>query len=170
MSDLPLHEHYILYIDLLGYKAIMSERSEIDFLKVSDKSYCRAKQMIGTMSQETHSNSRFKYKVFSDNIVVATEAGSTEADSTHALYSLSFIAYLLQREFIKNGIMCRGALTKGQLSINSEYVFGSGLIRAVELEDTIAYYPRIIVDRLPEVGSIQKSTATYSFLRIMMGM
>jgi len=152
MSELSLEEHYILYIDLLGYKAIMSEMLEREFLKIIDKSYREVKKDLAIMSRPTHSHSVFDYKVFSDNIVVATKA-----DSAYALYSLSYIAYNLQRDFIEKRIICRGAITKGQLYINSEYVFGSGLIRAFEMEDKVAYYPRIILDRLPEADSIVKN-------------
>jgi len=149
MNDLTLSEQYVLYIDLLGYRATMSEMSELEFLKIINRSYNEAKRMITVMSQPTHSKSVFNYRVFSDNLVVATNA-----DSTHALYSLSFVAYILQREFIDKGVMCRGAITKGQLHINQEFVFGSGLIRAYELEDMVAYYPRIILDRLSESKSL----------------
>lgn len=149
MSDLSLEECYILYVDLLGYKAIMNEMPEKEFLKIIDRSYREVKKDLEIMSRLTHSNSVFDYKLFSDNIVVATKA-----DSAHALYSLSYIAYYLQRDFIEKGIICRGAITKGQLYISAEYVFGSGLIRAYELENRVAFYPRIILDRLPEVNSV----------------
>jgi hypothetical protein len=127
----------------------MSEMPEKEFLKIIDRSYHEVKKDLEIMSRPTHSNSFFDYKVFSDNIVVATKA-----DSIHALYSLSFIAFNLQRDFIQKSIICRGAITKGQLYINAEYVFGSGLIRSYELEDRVAFYPRIILDRLPEVNSV----------------
>jgi len=156
MPDLALSKQYVLYIDLLGYKVIMNEISEVEFLKVFDRSFREAVKTITTMSQPTHSKSVFAYRVFSDNIVVATEA-----DSTYALYSLSFIAYILQREFVGQGLMCRGAITKGYLYINNEYVFGSGLIRAYELEDRVAYYPRIILDRLPEADSLIENYDVY---------
>ena len=39
MSDLSLSEQYILYIDLLGYKAKMNEMSEQEFLELIDKLY-----------------------------------------------------------------------------------------------------------------------------------
>ena len=156
MPDLLLEEHYILYIDLLGYKVIINEIPEQEFLKIINKSYNEAKRIINIMSQPTHSNSVFDYKVFSDNIVVATTA-----DSIYALYSLSYIAYILQRAFIDKKILCRGAITKGLLYIDQEYVFGSGLIRAYELEDTVAYYPRIILDRLAETAELLKLYDVY---------
>jgi hypothetical protein len=156
MSDLSLNEQYVLYIDLLGYKAIMNEMSERAFLETIDNSLNEAIKTITTMSKPTHSKSVFTYKVFSDNIVVATIA-----DSTYALYSLSYIAYILQREFVDKKIMCRGSITKGKLYISREYVFGSGLIRSHELENRVAYYPRIILDRLPETSELIKNYDVY---------
>ena len=160
MSDLSLEEHYILYVDLLGYKDIMNEMPGIEFLRIIDRSYREVKKDVATMSQPTHSNSVFDYKLFSDNIVIATKA-----DSVHALYSLSYIAYYLQRDFIERGIICRGAITKGQLYINAEYVFGSGLIRAYKMENEVAYYPRIIIDRIQEANSVLENYTDLFFYR-----
>ena len=138
----------------------MNEMPEIEFLKIIDWSYSDVKKDLRIMSQPSHSNSLFYYKVFSDNIVVATKA-----DSLHALYTLSYIAYNLQRDFLEKGIVCRGAITKGQLYINAEYVFGSGLIRAYELEDNVAFYPRIILDRLPEVNLVLENYTDMFFYK-----
>jgi len=146
MSDLSIGKYYILYVDLLGYKSAMDEKSEIGFLKIIDESYKMASELLASMSIAT--NLVFEYKVFSDNIVVAVKA-----DSTHALYPLCFVSLALQRNFIDKEILCRGAITKGTLHINQEYVFGSGIIRAYELEKTVAYYPRIILDRLLETDA-----------------
>jgi len=138
----------------------MNEMPEIDFLGIIDKSFNRAKQMIQTVSKQSWSPT-FDYKVFSDNIVVATNAEQVERPYSKSLYAMICMAFILQREFISRGVMCRGAITKGKLCLNPEYVFGSGLIRAYDLESAVAFYPRIILDRLSEVEELITEDMVY---------
>lgn len=62
---------------------------------------------------------------------------------------LAFLAIIadIQRNFIlKYGLFLRGGVTIGNLSFNDDFIFGQGLIDAVELEET-AIYPRIIMGK-----------------------
>jgi len=44
------------------------------------------------------------------------------------------------------GWLLRGGITIGEFFVNDTIVWGSALLRAYELEDTIANYPRIVID------------------------
>lgn len=102
--------------------------------------------------QEVHSSPivgefgeiHIQVKVFSDNILLCLERGST---SKECLRFLSFMAITadIQRNFIlKYDLFLRGGITIGTLSFNDDFIFGQGLIDAVALEET-AIYPQIII-------------------------
>ena len=91
--------------------------------------------------------SRFKSMIFSDNILFFAPYDS-ETDmlnlSNNIVYGLSQFLF----QYTKSNIFFRGAITAGQLFYDEKlhFVFGTGLIRAYELESNVAIYPRIIID------------------------
>ena len=49
--------------------------------------------------------------------------------------------------FLQEGILIRGAITRGELFHYGDTIFGPALVEAYELESKIAIYPRIIFTR-----------------------
>jgi hypothetical protein len=82
----------------------------------------------------------------------------TENTGVNSLYSLFYLAYILQRYLIdQHALFIRGSITEGLLYIDENYIFGSGLICAYELENEIAVYPRIILDKNLSTDKVDKS-------------
>ncbi len=54
----------------------------------------------------------------------------------------------VQAELVREGVLLRGALTIGDIFIKDAITFGPALIRAYELESTVAITPRVIIDPL----------------------
>ena len=46
-----------------------------------------------------------------------------------------------------NNLLLRGGIAKGELTHNGSVIYGSALIKAVELENNQAKYPRIIIEQ-----------------------
>lgn len=91
---------------------------------------------------------QISYKIFSDNVIVSLKL--TDDDEKNIRFILTFILYawLLQRDLIERyGMFIRGSLTRGKLFIDDDILFGSGLIRAYTIENEVAKYPRIIIDK-----------------------
>lgn len=138
-KSLKLSKYSIIYLDILGYRQQIDYYGEQKFLEIIDEIFhttilfIRVNQFLAGDIQ---------YRIFSDNIVICLE--NTRYDQQ----TLSFIwtAMLLQLYFLVKGIFVRGAITHGQLYIDKEYIYGSGLVKAYELEDKYAIYPRIIVE------------------------
>jgi len=79
---------------------------------------------------------------FSDSIIISYKINS--------INQLPFIITSLRDlliYFIEQGVLIRGAITRGDLFHLNDRVFGSALIDAYELESIIAVYPRIIIGR-----------------------
>lgn len=88
-----------------------------------------------------------KFKVFSDNFVFVTEMADEHKknytyikDLIRCVANIQLILLNIYNTFI------RGALVIGNIYVSPIHVFGSGLIKAYSLENSIAIFPRIILD------------------------
>ena len=99
--------------------------------------------------EQRKGNSPIKVKVFSDNIIFAIKVlSSSNYKNNKNVERLCSIASRMQEMFLKrHNILFRGCITRGQLYINDQFVFGQGIIDAYLLENNIALYPRIIIDK-----------------------
>lgn len=156
---MEVKKHVIFYLDILGYKNLISScknpeeetvyLEKIYSLMMSISAHIdKRNAIIDNLDNKYPLNlSRFKSCVFSDNILFfAPYEDDTDASNLYMnlLYGLS--EFMLQYE---NGdLFFRGAITKGELFYDEKahFVFGSGLVRAYELESNNAIFPRIIID------------------------
>lgn len=139
-KNLKLENHLILYIDILGYRQQIEAHGEDKFLAMIDDSFERVMSFV--KMDNINEDFEFKYKIFSDNIIVSLRFTGIN------VYVMDFLntAQMIQKGFIARNILIRGAITIGNLYIDDNYVYGSGLIKAYELESKYAISPRIIID------------------------
>lgn len=149
-KQLKLNEYYILYVDILGYK------NKMDSLKNNSSGQSDFLNQINDIVQDCYKkereqrkrNSPIKVKVFSDNIIFTIRVLSESYYNNENVKRLCSIASRMQEMFLKRyGILFRGSITKGQLYIDDKFVFGQGIIDAYMLENNLALYPRIIIDK-----------------------
>lgn len=146
----PIREHYIAYMDLLGYKNFFQENPDrvpefLDSIHAAIESAQAYISQLNISPLLSASKMEFKTKIFSDNILICLEAINDELYKPRLLALLKLSADI-QRNFItRYGLFLRGGITKGAISFNDDYVFGQGIIDAVDLEGK-ANYPRIIID------------------------
>lgn len=155
---MEVQPHVILFLDILGYKNLIMnsspQKNENEYLEEVHSLMSTLSSFIEHRNQRLDASnkwdlnmSRFKSLIFSDNILFFAPYTS-EIDmfnlSGNLIYGLCEFLF----QYPKSEIFFRGAITAGPLYYdeNLHFVFGSGLIRAYELESTVAIYPRIIVD------------------------
>lgn len=148
----PIKEYYIAYFDLLGYKKFFETQSD----KVSPflEDIYRAIQNVKDYVQEVDlsyivgylAHISIKVKVFSDNILLCLETGTTQTEYPRFLTFLAVVADIQRNFVLQYDLFLRGGITIGTLSFNDDFVFGQGLIDAVALEEK-AVYPRIIIGK-----------------------
>lgn len=169
---MEVKNHVILLLDILGYKELilnsanMGKEStyleKVHSLMVELSSYIERRNILIDKKSDTAFPlrlSRFKYCVFSDNILFfAPYDDEIDASNLYMnlLYGLS--EFMLQYE--KDDLFFRGAVTKGALYYddNLHFVFGSGLVRAYVLESEKANYPRVIIDDILDPSEIVAGT------------
>lgn len=144
MNKLKITKHIIIYFDILGYQERIKENQD-SFL-----------QEINNIINATINNiellncyyKNLKYKVFSDNFVISLPLKNNLILDLENLSELSFIVGIMENLFIeKFQIFIRGCIHIGDLFINNNYVFGSGLVDAYNYENQKAIYPRIIISK-----------------------
>lgn len=146
----PIKEYYIAYFDLLGYRNYFESNPDKveNFLESiyeaiqNTKNYIQevtSSPIVGGLGQVS-----IRVKVFSDNILLCLERNSTPMEYLRFLTFLAVIADIQRNFILQYDLFLRGGITLGSLSFNEDFIFGQGLIDAVELEES-AKYPRIIM-------------------------
>ena len=145
----PHVEKYIVaYVDILGYKDYLKKhpQSANEFLKkikgTVEKFKEKAEQMGYNRAQ------KIEIKIFSDNFIMCKKLEILEGPFYESLAMIEFINELADFQLMilwEYKLLTRGAITVGELYIDSDFVFGPALIEAYELESKIAKCPRIII-------------------------
>ncbi|MGD0544808.1 MAG: nitroreductase family protein [Candidatus Acidiferrales bacterium] len=104
---------------------------------------------------------------FSDHVVRTVPLDGLGGDEILATvqFELSQIQHV-QANLVVNGIFVRGAMTRGSIYINDEIVFGPALVHAYEMEQKVAIYPRIVVDRTTVIAGMQSAVGKENMTRL----
>ena len=140
--------HVIAYIDMLGATSRIKSGSENALLQLKQI----YEQMIGVYSAGAMHEEHIKTKVFSDNIIIARETSADAKTISINLNQMISLAAAFQFRAIVSGWPVRGGITVGNLYMDDIFVWGTGLVRAYELESKIAVTPRIVID--PNLESV----------------
>lgn len=155
-----IKEYYIAYFDILGYREFFNElvkNNQLEkvetFLSDIHKAIDNVKRKLLSFNNSTlfdgiqDADFDFKIKVFSDNFIICLERHQdTYTEKIRALTFLEIISEIQRSFIIVHNLFVRGGVTIGRISFNDDYVFGQGVIDAVELEET-TIYPRIVIDK-----------------------
>jgi hypothetical protein len=162
-NEIKTSEYVVAYIDMLGTsnRANDPETSNL-FLK---RLRCLYKTIKESPIRKV--GNELKIRLFSDTVIVAIKLSGQYMRTENIRAVLHWATYF-QSYSVTHEINClvRGCVTIGELFIdelNESIVYGSALVRAVKLENSIAIYPRIIIDpeKLPAFQSYEE---TRSFL------
>ncbi|MCM1236634.1 MAG: hypothetical protein NC489_41690 [Ruminococcus flavefaciens] len=134
----------IAYFDILGYKEMIKTN------------YIPENILIGEIERITHdvySIKRFSKKgksdwnvySFSDNFAIVIDC--PDEGFVSELRLLIWILTIIQCQFLSlYGILIRGSVVNGMVYIGEKFIYGEGLIKAYEIENSIAIFPRIVID------------------------
>lgn len=143
---------YTAFIDILGFKDAVNKTED------SSEIYKRIilvltnladmKGLIPSLFRLDHTVNQhdktlreidLNIQVFSDSILISAN------DSDYGLKGVVAFSTLSYWLLFTHGFFARGAITKGELLHTDKIAFGESLIRAYELEQKAAIYPRIII-------------------------
>jgi len=147
--DPVLVESIVVFIDSLGSQAVARDRTlQQRRLEQLSTGIAAARKTAGLPSADGYCSTA----TFTDNIVIGFPIDKTgdpplsDVDLTWAVYLRVLLAAAsYQAELVRHGLFVRGGIATGPLWMDTNFVYGSGLIDAYKLEHEHAIYPRIIV-------------------------
>ncbi len=156
----------VAFIDILGFKKLIYETICGDDPKKREDSIRKVRytaqnsegsfNIRGYFHEEYYEKIDFQYSKFSDSILISANA------SEEGLNTILFDLMRFQLSCAGNGVLMRGGVTLGKIFHEGNDAYGPALIKAYELENKRALYPRIIIDRAAENVAKEDSYATLS--------
>lgn len=146
MKENNYTECYTAYMDILGFKNLIKEKSFQEILDIYQHFRNRIKKIyVGnekSLACEIEAAKEVKCKVMSDSICFYIEADMPDALMCLMACCAFFQARLLA---LSPPVLVRGGITSGELYVDGDVVFGPALVEAYLLEDKCAKDPRIII-------------------------
>ncbi|MFI4913186.1 MAG: hypothetical protein ACIAQZ_16120 [Sedimentisphaeraceae bacterium JB056] len=153
--------HFIAYFDILGYKEAIKDNQNIllrDISKAMDRIEDIVRKVNLYMSriyEMSNPNDELELevipigkRVFSDNVLLYAKVTGNDLMKLYHLLGFITTCGIVQQEcLLRYGLLIRGSITMGDFYQNETFLFGQSLIRAYELESSIAVYPRIVIDK-----------------------
>lgn len=132
MSNAIYEKRAVLFLDILGFKALVNEGEEQKLFDALATSAAFA-QSNPSFPELTHTTA------FSDSIVVShrLEPGGVQ----NIINTASMLAWC----FLRQGILTRGGIACGDMHHTTDRLFGRAMNEAYQLENELAIFPRILV-------------------------
>ncbi len=161
--DRIIEQYVVAYLDILGVTARIKQPND-DMLSMNKLHNLYTFSMEQTQAIAIEGNKDIKFKIFSDNIIIAKKTTpETLRDDIYCVLScVGHFQELAASDSV--GWLLRGGITIGSLFIDDAMVWGKALLRAYELEDKIAIYPRVIIDN-NVIQNISEDDKSYGFVR-----
>jgi hypothetical protein len=153
-------EQFVAFVDLLGFSEASEEldeetRNAVFELLLSLHSLRSESSFDATKVAPGHVKYRIKPEIstFSDHIVVSyplepiRAAGANDESSVALLVWTSFASVLasVAAQALTMGFLLRGGATIGKLHHANGMIFGRPMVEAVQIEESTAVYPRVII-------------------------
>ena len=135
---LPIQKKCIVaFIDLLGvsHKIEIGSQWALDWVWLFYKS----------ITQEIKQRENVKFKIFSDNILICREIDEDNPKQC-VLEIIEVLDKIEELMFTAKALFIRGAVVVDDLHFSDNFVYGKALVRAYELENKYAVYPRVVID------------------------
>jgi len=157
--------YIIAYLDLLGSKERIENDPNGEHLNAINSLYDNALKFINSLCDGANIQG-IKVKIFSDNIVIAKKISAENPIITESYNIVAlFVAIFQILAFATAKWLIRGCISIGDLYIDERLIWGKALVRAHNLEENIAIYPRVIIDqkllRMMRVTSGEKRDKYY---------
>ncbi len=146
--DRETSEYMVAYLDLLGVATRMKTDKQYQkvLMNILHNLYTSSIRLSKEIDMEGYNEIQFK--IFSDNIVIAKRLSN---DSEKRIMDIECVLNCVSHfacSSVGDGVgwLVRGGITIGELFIDDTMVWGNALLKAYDLENNIAIYPRIVID------------------------
>lgn len=145
--DRKTDTYIVAYIDLLGVTNRIKAADQQLAMNKLHNLYTFSVDITKEISLEE--NKDIQFKIFSDNIIIAKKLSDEVEQRKRDIRSLLMCAGHFQELCASDSVgwLLRGGISIGQLFIDDVMVWGDALLTSYYLEDKVANYPRIIIDK-----------------------
>lgn len=158
-------DRYVAFIDILGFSELVkrteSEPEFIEKLATILEALKASEELSKKREQGNAKDHGLRISSFSDCILLSANSNNIGS----CVLAVTCIHLCLQ--LLSHGIFTRGAISPGKLIHTNQVALGQGLIDAYRLENKVAVYPRIILDKkiVAELFSKSSMQSSPSFVR-----
>lgn len=142
----------VTFIDILGYRQLLKTKDAQDIVKVVNTLRRFARGDGNSAERPRRSKEVRQYtESFSESVsdaIVRVRTIDTQSQDGPFAYELIDLIHAIV-ECVNQGILIRGGMTIGPVHvglIGEGPIFGNGMVRAYEIEQNEAVYPRIMID------------------------
>ena len=155
LPKLNTSKYCIAYLDFLGATESM-KKNDNKFLNHIYSVYFNALNDVAFTNVVTQKD--IGIKIFSDNILLSVKIEDDDPNRVAKIEKIINLAGNMYNDALNHGYLIRGGITEGEFykDDNDIFVYGKALIEAINLEEKIAIYPRIVVQ-----NSIKESNPQY---------
>lgn len=139
-TQLCTSKYCVAYLDILGSKNLINDDKNNEFLNYLNL-------LCSDALLEASSNKDIFIKIFSDNILLAVSTECEIQTRKERIEALINRVGNIQNEILCYGYLVRGAIVEGDFFDNNIIVYGKRLVEAVQIEENVAKYPRVIVQK-----------------------
>lgn len=147
--QLQYTKYYIAFLDLLGFKNIINNKTCHDIFTIFLNIRNPVKQVQIFQNGRWHSLideetvQKINIKIISDSIIFYVPATEKDALCTLITTCTWFQVKMIQ---LQEPVLLRGGIVYGDMLALGDVTYGPGLTNAYLMEDIIAKYPRIILE------------------------
>ena len=138
-------DHVVCWLDLLGLRERLKDAANAGTESEFVAEYLRVLTPVYTSLRAEFKDTDFQWHAFTDSIVISVPHHAAE-HSEFAIGHEIFAAAEIQFRIARHGWFLRGALAIAPLYANDQFVIGTGLMRAYQLESEEAVFPRVVLD------------------------
>lgn len=137
-------DYYVAFLDILGFKRLI-EKENCNFIySLFDMVRLKSRGQLIIGGKRVEAVEKIQYKIMSDSIVLYVDTALKDS-----FFALLFLCKKLQRSLAnrEKPVLLRGGIARGNLYIEGDIMYGSGLTKAYMIEHNVAKYPRIVFSR-----------------------
>lgn len=148
-------KYCIAYLDFLGAEKSMLKKDN-KFLNDLYSVYFNALHNVAFTNVVNQKD--INIKIFSDNILLAVKIEIDDPNRAAKIEKIINLTGNIYNNALRHGYLIRGGISEGEFykDDSNVFVYGKALIEAINLEEKIAIYPRIVVQ-----SSIKESNPQY---------
>lgn len=142
MSEVPEYKNKIVaFLDILGFESlIFSLSTQPELHKRINSALKVIKATRDSSLLENTAQRNLEVNQFSDSIAISSEP------TMDGFISVIWACGWLQADLLYSGILTRGGISIGPLVHENDLIYGEAMIKAYQIESSVAVYPRIVID------------------------